>query len=262
MGHCPDMLPGQAWAGAKAKYLFRCLRSKAPHPDYLQSFANHWYRGSGCPPCNATGRPPANSDEYPCHHPRTEKNTITVILASGKKKRRCRVCHLEWTNASYAKDPEKFRARKREEYVANPAKIRGRVYRRYREQRIVIFAERIWTFFRLRLSDWYALLFRQSGRCPCGRLFLCLSTTDTPHIDHDHHHCLGKKCCGKCVRGLLCSRCNLVMGHLDADPPLPLGPTLQTYLDDYECRKALVLAGADELEVQAATSIIPQEGQR
>lgn len=34
-------------------------------------------------------------------------------------------------------------------------------------------------------------------------------------VDHDHTCCPGQKSCGKCVRGLLCSKCNLGIGYFD-----------------------------------------------
>jgi hypothetical protein len=47
----------------------------------------------------------------------------------------------------------------------------------------------------------------------CG---ICLvEFKDTPHIDHDHACCPGKKSCGACVRGLLCTGCNTRLGWLE-----------------------------------------------
>ena len=34
-------------------------------------------------------------------------------------------------------------------------------------------------------------------------------------VDHDHTCCPGATSCGKCIRGLLCSRCNKVLGQLN-----------------------------------------------
>jgi hypothetical protein len=32
-------------------------------------------------------------------------------------------------------------------------------------------------------------------------------------VDHDHTCCPGKRSCGLCVRGILCNRCNIFLGH-------------------------------------------------
>jgi hypothetical protein len=37
-------------------------------------------------------------------------------------------------------------------------------------------------------------------------------------VDHDHSCCPGKVTCGKCIRGLLCIRCNAALGHFRDDP--------------------------------------------
>jgi hypothetical protein len=71
---------------------------------------------------------------------------------------------------------------------------------------------RLWTHFKMTPEQYEARLEAQVGRCAICR-------TDAPggtgsfHIDHDHDCCPGKRSCGKCVRGLLCARCNLMLGY-------------------------------------------------
>jgi hypothetical protein len=37
-------------------------------------------------------------------------------------------------------------------------------------------------------------------------------------VDHDHACCAGRESCGKCIRGLLCVKCNSLLGYADDDP--------------------------------------------
>lgn len=57
-----------------------------------------------------------------------------------------------------------------------------------------------------------SLLESQNGLCA-----LCLDELKRPFIDHDHRCCGEKSSCGKCVRGLLCNRCNTGLGMLRDD---------------------------------------------
>jgi len=61
-----------------------------------------------------------------------------------------------------------------------------------------------------------ALYARQHGACAlCGRSGVPLQ------IDHDHRHCPGREGCALCVRGLLCGRCNSLLGAFGGDRNLP-----------------------------------------
>lgn len=37
-------------------------------------------------------------------------------------------------------------------------------------------------------------------------------------VDHNHECCPGRKSCGKCIRGLLCQDCNLMIGNSNDNP--------------------------------------------
>lgn len=66
------------------------------------------------------------------------------------------------------------------------------------------------------VDEYCALLDRQDGACAlCRRP---AGSTFELGVDHDHACCPGKRSCGKCVRGLLCDRCNRGLGYFRDDP--------------------------------------------
>lgn len=39
-------------------------------------------------------------------------------------------------------------------------------------------------------------------------------------VDHDHSCCPGERTCGKCIRGILCDKCNRGLGFFNDNPDL------------------------------------------
>jgi hypothetical protein len=72
--------------------------------------------------------------------------------------------------------------------------------------------------YNLTIEDYARMLNAQDGHCAT-----CPATEPTTgrvrrlHVDHDHSCCPGSKSCGRCVRGLLCSTCNMALGGIKED---------------------------------------------
>ena len=63
--------------------------------------------------------------------------------------------------------------------------------------------------FNIGIDDYDKLFKAQKGRCA-----ICFETQEDRNlaVDHDHKCCPGEKSCGKCIRGLLCQKCNTILG--------------------------------------------------
>ena len=68
-------------------------------------------------------------------------------------------------------------------------------------------------------EQWDALFEAQGGLCAiCRRPPGVDKRLQRLVVDHDHACCPGKRSCGKCVRGLLCSWCNRMLGMALDEP--------------------------------------------
>ncbi|WP_121160612.1 endonuclease domain-containing protein [Micromonospora pisi] len=99
----------------------------------------------------------------------------------------------------------------------------------------------MWTLYRLRPADWQALWDSQDGLCA-----LCFTGLDETRmaVDHDHRCCPGERSCGRCVRALLCRKCNTNVGWLEAQPNHDFKSFLEL-LHDYVDRRALRVTDLD-----------------
>lgn len=72
--------------------------------------------------------------------------------------------------------------------------------------------------YNMTVDEYRAILFAQGFSCAvCGEMF---GESNAPCVDHDHDCCPSRKSCGRCNRGLVCHRCNKVLGMVEDDPDL------------------------------------------
>jgi hypothetical protein len=76
--------------------------------------------------------------------------------------------------------------------------------------------ERRWDLLRLyniTLERWDEMFTAQGGACAVCRQ--PAPEGERLHVDHDHACCPTGSSCGRCVRALLCSRCNTAVGWVE-----------------------------------------------
>jgi len=115
------------------------------------------------------------------------------------KENYCKKCKVILVRNSVKKHPERVR-----EYAKS-----------YYEKNIHIWKDRdsrpsALKRYSITVDDYDNMFKKQKGLCAiCGK-----SETEKNNlsVDHDHNCCSQHKSCGKCIRGLLCHRCNKILG--------------------------------------------------
>lgn len=76
-------------------------------------------------------------------------------------------------------------------------------------------SDRMLKLYNLSDGEYAALYEAQGGMCyVCGPWTGNRGLTKKLSVDHDHSCCPAPPICGKCIRGLICSRCNSLIGEL------------------------------------------------
>ena len=107
------------------------------------------------------------------------------------------------------KDIEKYRACSREAQKRYRNKLREAGLLSQQDRR-----QKVWHRFRLTWEQYTALLAEQGGLCAVCKKPETDNGKFKLSVDHDHACCKGRHSCGKCIRGLLCNRCNRALGLL------------------------------------------------
>lgn len=212
----------------------RCGRCKQEVPIEQFSAGNQGKSGSWCRPCFAAYmkgyRDKVEHQPMPCEWcgkafvpkqlklsgpQRTRfcspncKQRARYERVNARQRRTCEVCGADITN-------RRRDVRWCTERCARVARQRdGR-------QAAAVRKSKLKTTYGLTLDQYDALVASQNGRCAiCGSGDPKSTRNIRWVIDHDHNCCPSQtKTCGKCIRGLLCTQCNLGLGQFEDSPDL------------------------------------------
>lgn len=115
----------------------------------------------------------------------------------------CKACAVAREMERYRQDPDKFRAKARASYHKNHANRRANMNAYRKKFRRQIADQRLLWSYGITGEKYEAMYRAQNGACAICRK----SNIDGKRMAVDHDHVK------KTVRGLLCSRCNLLLGQ-------------------------------------------------
>lgn len=126
------------------------------------------------------------------------KNNHNTFICGRDSKNQCRDCVKEIASKWRLEHPAQANEITKRWRKNNPKKLKIAYLKKY---------------FNITLEFYNELLKKQQNKCAgCSRP---RSDFDRDFaVDHDHKCCSGEICCGKCIRGLLCSDCNRILGKI------------------------------------------------
>lgn len=133
-----------------------------------------------------------------CRDCNKNETDVKFTKCKGEKRNRCDICYRIYLN--------KFQKTYRDK---NKTKIQqsAKAYRQATKEHRNQYA-RFWKYG-ISKEEYDRILEAQDGCAICKRRS---DTNKLLAVDHDHTCCPGKRSCGNCIRGLLCSSCNTGLG--------------------------------------------------
>ena len=130
-----------------------------------------------------------------CKYCNTNKSIESFeLLKTGTYRKMCKTCKSSKDSERYWNNPDKYRSAARQ-------------YRKGKELELEL------RRFNLTIEKYNDMLNKQGGACAICKNYEIEKTKNRLSIDHDHNCCPGRNSCGKCIRGLLCSNCNIGLGR-------------------------------------------------
>lgn len=130
---------------------------------------------------------------------------------TGKHKRKCRDCENEWHKVNYTRIRSRKLASAKARYNTPDVKTRVKAYRASRKHLDKVW-KKDWDLSRnygITLQSFYEIIELQHYSCPVCRKHLPPNSR-LWCVDHDH--------ATEKIRGIICLRCNHMLGHAKDDP--------------------------------------------